>query len=142
MSALAARETKADVTQQLEQLGLPGPVSEVGGAVAGATEFLPIPPSDVVAAAQQIPETPSMVQAAQARQQQIQQGQSPTPIARPFSSPTVPSLAPPPMNIRVPDAVQTNQGMLSAGGARERGNQARSAALAGEETTLRGSFLN
>ena len=46
------------------------------------------------------------------------------------------------MNIRVPDPVQTNQGMLSAGGAQERVNQARSAALAGEETTLRGSFLN
>ena len=132
ISALAAKQTKADVTQQLEQLGLPGPVSEVGGAVAGATEFLPIPPSDVVAAAQQIPETPSMVQAAQARQ----------PDAPAATPPAVPSLAPPPMNIRVPDPVQTNQGMLSAGGAQERVNQARSAALAGEETTLRGSFLN
>ena len=132
LSALAAKQTKADVTQQLEQLGLPGPVSEVGGAVAGATEFLPIAPSDVVTAAQQIPETPSMVQAAQARQ----------PDAPAATPPTVPSLAPPPMNIRVPDPVQTNQGMLSAGGAQERVNQARSAALAGEETTLRGSFLN
>jgi hypothetical protein len=32
--------------------------------------------------------------------------------------------------------------MLSAEGAKDRVNQARSAALAGEETTLRGSFLN
>ena len=50
LSTLAAKETKADVTRELKELGLPGPVSEVGGAVAGATEYLPIPPSDVIAA--------------------------------------------------------------------------------------------
>jgi hypothetical protein len=32
--------------------------------------------------------------------------------------------------------------MLAAGGARERVNQARKAALAGQETSMSGSFLN
>jgi|TARA_R100000479_G_scaffold171431_1_gene115007 integrase len=50
LSTLAAKKTKADVTTELKELGLPGPVSEVGGAVAGATEYLPITPSDVIAA--------------------------------------------------------------------------------------------
>ena len=144
ISALAAKRTKADVTQQLEQLGLPGPVSEVGGAVAGATEFLPIAPSDVVAAARQIPETPSMVQAAQARQPDAPTA---TPPAVPSLAPPVPSLQPnttnlPRIQITESEPFQRRQGMLSAEGAQDRVNQARSAALAGEETTLRGSFLN
>ena len=52
LSTLAAKETKADVTRELTELGLPGPVSEVGGAIAGATEYLPVAPSDIIAAGQ------------------------------------------------------------------------------------------
>ena len=143
----AIPEVKADLRTQMEDMGIPSsiasPVASVGaGANFLAGEISPVTPVDAATAISNIPKVPSMVQDARARQQQIQQGQPPAPTARPFSSPAVPSLTPPPMNIRVPDAVQTNQGMLSAGGARERVNQARSAALAGEETTLRGSFLN
>ena len=52
VSTLAATETKADVTKNLKELGLPDSVSDVGGSIAGATEYLPIAPSDVVAAGQ------------------------------------------------------------------------------------------
>ena len=44
--------------------------------------------------------------------------------------------------VKIPDPVPTRQGMLSAGGAKQRVNQARSAALAGQETSMSGSFLN
>tara|TARA_R100000900_G_scaffold123234_1_gene97643 strand:- start:246 stop:1382 length:1137 start_codon:yes stop_codon:yes gene_type:complete len=52
VATLAAKETKADVTKNLKELGLPDSVSDVGGSIAGATEYLPIAPSDVVAAGQ------------------------------------------------------------------------------------------
>lgn len=130
-------EVKADLRTQMEDIGIPTAVADPAATVGAGLDFvagevLQVAPSDVVSAAQSIPEVPSMVQAAQARQ----------PDAPAATPPAVPSLAPPPMNIRVPDPVQTNQGMLSAEGAKDRVNQARSAALAGEETTLRGSFLN
>ena len=130
-------EVQASMREQMEDIGIPSsiasPVASAGAAanfVAG--EISPISPVDAVKAITNIPKVPSMLQAAQARQ----------PDAPAATPPAVPSLAPPPTNINIPDPVQTNQGMLSAGGARERVNQARSAALAGEETTLRGSFLN
>jgi hypothetical protein len=44
--------------------------------------------------------------------------------------------------VNIPDPVPTQQGMLAAGGAKQRVNQARSAALAGKETSMSGSFLN
>ncbi len=52
VATLAATETKANVTEKLKKLGLPDSVSDVGGSIAGATEYLPIAPSDVVAAGQ------------------------------------------------------------------------------------------
>jgi hypothetical protein len=141
-AAIAADQTRGAVTQQAQALGLPKTVAKTAGIVAGATEFLPVSPSDVIAVGQSMaspvadPGSARPIERMMADQPELF---TPTPTA---DAPPVPSLTPPPMNIRVPDAVQTNQGMLSAGGAKDRVNQARSAALAGEETTLRGSFLN
>lgn len=56
------------------------------------------------------------------------------------AAPTAQSVPSAPVNI--PDPVPSRQGMLSAGGAKQRVNQARSAALAGQETSMSGSFLN
>ncbi len=123
MAAIASEQTYSAVTQQAEALGLPSPVAKTAGVIAGATEFLPIAPSDVVSVAQAIPEEPSMIQAARARQ--------PEPGAA--SAPTVPSLAPPAMNIRVPDAVQDVPTSFLSNP--ERLRQAREAARSGTDAT-------
>lgn len=141
-ATIAADQTRSAVTQQAEALGLPKAVATTAGYAAGATEYLPISPSDVITAGQSMaspvadPGSARPIERIMADQPELFTS---TPTA---DAPSVPPLAPPPMNINIPDPVQTNQGMLSAGGAQNRVNQARSAALAGEETTLRGSFLN
>jgi len=145
MAAIAAEQTRSAVTQQAEALGLPAPIAGAAGVAAGATEFLPIAPSDVVSVAQAIPEEPSMIQAARARQ--------PEPGAA--SAPTVPSLAPPAPSLqpntnnlpriqitesepfqrrqRVPDAVQNVPTSFLSNP--ERLRQARGAARSGEDAT-------
>ena len=52
LTALTAQDTFASVKQEASKVGLPEPVSTAVGAVAGATEFLPVSPSDVIAAGQ------------------------------------------------------------------------------------------
>lgn len=132
---------KESLAGQMEDIGIPRSIADPVASVGAGADFLigsvaPVAPSDVVSMAQSIPERPSMMQAADTRQAQVQdtgdefgnldqQGQ-PTPSA--------------PVNI--PDPVPSQQGMLAAGGAKQRVNQARSAALAGQETSMSGSFLN
>ena len=129
------------LASQMEDIGIPRSIADPVASVGAGADFLigevaQVAPSDVVSMAQSIPERPSMMQAADTRQAQVQdtgdefgnldqQGQ-PTPSA--------------PVNI--PDPVPSQQGMLAAGGAKQRVNQARSAALAGQETSMSGSFLN
>jgi len=133
---LAAKDTYASTREQLTDLGLPEPLAQAGGALAGATEFLPVAPSDVVSVARSIPEQPSMLQSMQARRQQVQDIGDEFGNLDPQGQPT------PSAPVNIPDPVPTRQGMLAAGGAKQRVNQARSAALAGEETSMSGSFLN
>ena len=135
-STFASRETYGSTREQLTDLGLPEPLAQAGGALAGATEFLPVAPSDVVSVARSIPEQPSMMQSMQARRQQVQDIGDEFGNLDPQGQPT------PSAPVNIPDPVPTRQGMLAAGGARQRVNQARSAALAGEETSMSGSFLN
>ena len=135
-STLAARDTYGSTREQLTDLGLPEPLAQAGGALAGATEFLPVAPSDVVSVARSIPEQPSMMQSMQARRQQVQD------IGDEFGNLDQQGQPTPSAPVNIPDPVPTRQGMLAAGGARQRVNQARSAALAGEETSMSGSFLN
>jgi len=52
VATLAAPDTFASVRQKASEVGLPEPVSTAVGLVAGATEFLPVAPSDVIAAGQ------------------------------------------------------------------------------------------
>ena len=133
ISALAAKETKASVTQQAEELGLPRPVAEAAGTVAGATEFLPVAPSDVIEVGRSMaspvadPGSARPIERMMADQPEL------------FNKSNQPQITKP---VNIPDPVPTRQGMLSAGGAKQRVNQARSAALAGEETSMSGSFLN
>ena len=147
ITAIAADQTRSAVTQQAEALGLPSSVAGAAGAVAGATEFLPIAPSDVVAAGKSMaspvadPGSARPIERMMADQPELF---TPTPTA---DAPPVPSLQPnttnlPRIQITESEPFQRRQGMLSAEGAQDRVNQARGAALAGEETTLRGSFLN
>ena len=139
ISAIAADQTSSAVTQQAEALGLPGPVAGAAGAIAGATEFLPVAPSDVIEVGRSMaspvadPGSARPIERVMADQPELFQNNKPAaPTAQPVPS------AP----VKIPDPVPTRQGMLSAGGAKQRVNQARSAALAGEETSMSGSFLN
>ena len=136
VGTLAAKDTYASTREQLTDLGLPEPLAQAGGVLAGATEFLPVAPSDVVSVARSIPEQPSMMQSMQARGQQVQD------IGDEFGNLDQQGQPTPSAPVNIPDPVPTQQGMLAAGGAKQRVNQARSAALAGEETSMSGSFLN
>ena len=137
LGTLAARDTSAAVIEQATKLGLPTPVAKTAGYIAGATEFLPVTPSDIVSVAKAIPTEPTMVTQAQQRQQAAQYdfgdefGNIPPDTGQPI--PTAP--------LNIPDPVPSNMGMLSAGAAKERVNLATRAAEQGEETTLTGSFL-
>ena len=136
-SMIAAKDTSAAVIEQATKLGLPTPVAKTAGYIAGATEFLPVTPSDIVSVAKAIPTEPTMVTQAQQRQQAAQYdfgdefGNIPPDTGQPI--PTAP--------LNIPDPVPSNMGMLSAGAAKERVNLATRAAEQGEETTLTGSFL-
>ena len=139
ISAIAADQTSSAVTQQAEALGLPKPVASAAGAIAGVTEFLPVAPSDVIEVGRSMaspvadPGSARPIERVMADQPELFQNNEPAaPTAQPVPS------AP----VNIPDPVPTRQGMLSAGGAKQRVNQARSAALAGEETSMSGSFLN
>tara|TARA_R110002012_G_scaffold38812_1_gene107642 strand:+ start:163 stop:2016 length:1854 start_codon:yes stop_codon:yes gene_type:complete len=135
-SMFASRETYASTREQLIELGIPDKLATAGAGIAGATEFLPVAPSDVVSVARSIPEQPSMMQSMQARGQQVQD------IGDEFGNLDQQGQPTPSAPVNIPDPVPTQQGMLAAGGAKQRVNQARSAALAGEETSMSGSFLN
>ena len=136
-SMIAAKDTSAAVSEQATKLGLPTPVAKTAGYIAGATEFLPVTPSDIVSVAKAIPTEPTMVTQARQRQQAAQYdfgdefGNIPPDTGQPI--PTAP--------LNIPDPVPSNMGMLSAGAAKERVNLATRAAEQGEETTLTGSFL-
>ena len=137
-SALADKRDEPDRFDVAEERGRKGFADLFGIKREPGEKSLATSPGALVGTAAELfgvglpPKVPTDIARMRARQ----------PDAPAATPPTVPSLAPPPMNINIPDPVQTNQGMLSAGGAKDRVNQARSAALAGEETTLRGSFLN
>lgn len=139
MAGIAAEQTRSAVTQQAKALGLPSSLASPIGTVAGATEFLPVAPSDVIEVGKSMaspvadPGSARPIERVMADQPELFQNNEPAaPTAQPVPS------AP----VNIPDPVPTRQGMLAAGGARQRVNQARSAALAGEETSMSGSFLN
>ena len=135
VSLLASEETYASVTQQAEALGLPSPLAKTAGVVAGATEFLPITPSDVVSIAQAIPTEPSMLQEQRMRREARVDDEFGN-VAPDGTQPV--STAP----VRIPDPVPATGGMLSAGNAKQKVNLATRAAEQGRQTSMTGSFLN
>jgi hypothetical protein len=131
LSAVAAEQTYSAVSQQAQAMGLPSGAAKTLGTIAGATEFLPVTPSDVVTAGQALSEvSPSVT--------------SPRPVERVmadqpelFSQPTPQPTGP----VNIPEPVATDQGQLAAEGFVEKRNLARRAAMQGEETPMAQSFL-
>jgi len=137
LSALAAKETKASVTQQAEALGLPSPVAEAAGTVAGATEFLPVAPSDVIAVGQSMaspvadPGSARPIERIMADQPDLFRNNQP---AAPSADTVVPAAQPQMTEpVRVPDAVQNVPTSFLSNP--ERLSQARKAARSGDDAT-------
>jgi len=137
MAAIAAEQTRSAVTQQAEALGLPGPVAGAAGTVAGATEFLPIAPSDVIAAGQSMaspvadPGSARPIERIMADQPNLFQNNEP---AAPSADTVVPAAQPQMTQpIRVPDAIQNVPTSFLSNP--ERLRQARGAARSGEDAT-------
>tara|TARA_R110000796_G_scaffold10365_4_gene34471 strand:- start:88 stop:2082 length:1995 start_codon:yes stop_codon:yes gene_type:complete len=134
-------EVQAGMSEQMQNMGIPravaNPVASVGAGlnfVAG--EVSPVSPVDAARAVSNIPQRPSMMQAADTRQAQVQD------VGDEFGNLDSQGQPTPSGPVNIPNPVPSRQGMLAAGGAKQRVNQARSAALAGEETSMSGSFLN
>lgn len=134
-------EVQASMSEQMQDMGISKSIADPVASVGAGADFLigevaQVAPSDVVSMAQSIPEQPSMMQAAEARQAQVQD------VGDEFGNLDQQGQPVPSAPVDIPDPVPSRQGMLAAGGARERVNQARKAALAGQETSMSGSFLN
>lgn len=133
LAAVAAEQTRSAVTQQAEALGLPTPVAGAAGVAAGATEFLPVAPSDVIAAGQSMaspvadPGSARPIERVMADQPQLFQG---APSADRVVPATQPQMTQP---VRVPDAVQNVPTSFLSNP--ERLRQARGAARSGEDAT-------
>jgi hypothetical protein len=137
MAAIAAEQTRSAVTQQAEALGLPTPVAGAAGAVAGATEFLPIAPSDVIAAGQSMaspvadPGSARPIERMMADQPELfQRGEPAAPSADRVVPAAQPQMTQP---VRVPDAVQNVPTSFLSNP--ERLRQARQASREGSEAT-------
>jgi len=137
LAAVAAEQTRSAVTQQAEALGLPTPVAGAAGAVAGATEFLPVAPSDVIAAGQSMaspvadPGSARPIERIMAdRPELFQRSEPAAPSADRVVPVTQPQMTQP---VRVPDAVQNVPTSFLSNP--ERLRQARGAARSGEDAT-------
>jgi len=126
------------LASQMEDIGIPRSIADpVAYAGAGADfligEVAQVAPSDVIEVGRSMaspvadPGSARPIERVMADQPEL------------FNQSNQPQITKP---VKIPDPVPTRQGMLSAGGAKQRVNQARSAALAGEETSMSGSFLN
>ena len=140
LAALAFDQTRSSVVNsafadQARDLGIPEGAIQTAGMVAGATEFLPITPTDVMSVAQSIPTEPSMVQDARMRQEsrQFDYGDEfgninpDTGQSVPTAPVDIPNPAPP-----APDMAA--KGFVSV-------PEARANAMRGETTTIAQSFL-
>ena len=154
LAAISADQTRSAVVNsaladQARRLGIPEGAIQTAGAVAGATEFLPVTPTDVIGVAKSIPTEPSMMQEARMRQESRQfdfgdefgnidpdTGQS-IPTASPQTNGDIPNIT-----ITLDDLPENRQQpYLEAMGFAQRRNEARAAAMKGEETPLSQSFL-
>ena len=126
-------EVQASMSEQMQSMGIPeaisDPVASVGAGINFAVgEVSPISPVDAVSAISNIPKEPSMIQAARARQAELQ------PAAAPSADREVPAAQPQITEpVRVPDAVQNVPTSFLSNP--ERLRQARGAAREGKEAT-------
>jgi len=137
LAAIAAEQTRSAVTQQAEALGLPSSVAGPIGTAAGATEFLPVAPSDVIAAGQSMaspvadPGSARPVERMMADQPELFRRSEP---AAPSADTVVPAAQPQMTEpVRIPDAVQNVPTSFLSNP--ERLRQARGAARSGEDAT-------
>ena len=137
ISAIAAEQTRSAVTQQAEALGLPSSVADPIGVAAGATEFLPVAPSDVIAAGQSMaspvadPGSARPIERIMADQPDLFRNNQP---AAPSADTVVPAAQPQMTEpVRVPDAVQNVPTSFLSNP--ERLSQARKAARSGNDAT-------
>lgn len=137
MAAVAAEQTRSAVTQQAEALGLPSPVAGAAGAVAGATEFLPVAPSDVIEVGKSMaspvadPGSARPIERIMADQPDLFRNNEP---AAPSADTVVPAAQPQMTQpVRVPDAVQNVPTSFLSNP--ERLSQARKAARSGNDAT-------
>ena len=137
MAAVAAEQTRSAVTQQAEALGLPSPVAGAAGAVAGASEFLPVAPSDVIEVGKSMaspvadPGSARPVERIMADQPDLFRNNEP---AAPSADTVVPAAQPQMTQpVRVPDAVQNVPTSFLSNP--ERLSQARKAARSGDDAT-------
>lgn len=139
------REGISDTMQELFGMS-PAMADTVGtaGAVADFAigEIAQVAPSDVVAAGQAIADMDATVDPKSLETADM----APKLVGREdFAGPRGPGFASIPRNdfspVKIPPIPPTGQGMLEAGDAKNRVNQARAAAMQGEETTLAESFL-
>jgi hypothetical protein len=110
ISAIAAEQTRSAVTQQAEALGLPSSVAGPVGVAAGATEFLPVAPSDVIEVGRSMaspvadPGSARPIERIMADQPNLFRNNEP---AAPSADTVVPAAQPQMTEpVRVPDAVQ------------------------------------
>ena len=137
ISAIAAEQTRSAVTQQAEALGLPSSVANAAGTVAGATEFLPVAPSDVIEVGRSMaspvadPGSARPIERIMADQPNLFRNNEP---AAPSADTVVPAAQPQMTQpVRVPDAVQNVPTSFLSNP--ERLRQARGAAREGKEAT-------
>ena len=139
------REGISDTMQELFGMS-PAMADTVGtaGAIADFAigEIAQVAPSDVVAAGQAIADMDATVDPKSLETADM----APKLVGREdFAGPRGPGFASIPRNdfspVKIPPIPPTGQGMLEAGDAKNRVNQARAAAMQGEETTMAESFL-
>jgi hypothetical protein len=137
LAAIAAEQTRSAVTQQAEALGLPSSVASPLGYAAGATEFIPVAPSDVIAAGQSMatpvadPGSARPIERMMADQPELFRRSEP---AAPSADRVVPAAQPQMTQpVRVPDAVQNVPTSFLSNP--ERLRQARQASREGTEAT-------
>ena len=137
ISAIAAEQTRSAVTQQAEALGLPSSVAGPVGVAAGATEFLPVAPSDVIEVGRSMaspvadPGSARPIERIMADQPNLFRNNEP---AAPSADTVVPAAQPQMTEpVRIPDAVQNVPTSFLSNP--ERLRQARGAARSGEDAT-------
>jgi hypothetical protein len=137
ISAIAAEQTRSAVTQQAEALGLPSSVAGPVGVAAGATEFLPVAPSDVIEVGRSMaspvadPGSARPIERIMADQPNLFRNNEP---AAPSADTVVPAAQPQMTQpVRVPDAVQNVPTSFLSNP--ERLSQARKAARSGNDAT-------